>query len=172
MTLRFGKGITIALITVLVLLAVVPRAFDPATWALAQAVRELGPVGGWRCTSGATYVYDPTRERPDSALLVDPPEDTVLAHAPDQAIDHVDADLRGGDSLVWTHTATQDSPDTIDSQSSAETTGTPASSSGPRRVYVLSPGRLQPLTVDQAGRTVTVCNARLGDWRIVGEQEM
>ncbi len=144
----------LAVIVAVVLVAAVPRAFDPATWTLVQAVRALGPVGGWHCAAGATYVYDPSRGRPDSALIVERPEDTVLARAPEQVIDHVDADLSGGDSLVWTHGITSDGGD------------------GPRRVYVLSPGRLQPITVDQAGRAATLCNAGMADWRIVGEEEM
>jgi hypothetical protein len=142
------------LIAAVLLVALVMRASDPATGPLLQAVRELGPVGGWHCVEGPTYVYDPTREQPDSALIAQPPEDVVLALAPDQAIDHVDADLRGGDSRVWTHTATDEAAD------------------GPRRVYVLSPGQLQPFIVERAGQSVTLCNARLSDWRIVGEEEM
>ena len=53
-----------ALITVVVLLvAGVPRLMEPSTWVLLAAMRELGPLSGWRCARSATYVHDPRRER-------------------------------------------------------------------------------------------------------------
>ena len=39
-----------------------------------EAVRELGPVGGWRCADGGPYVYDPRRERADLGVLSEAPE--------------------------------------------------------------------------------------------------
>jgi hypothetical protein len=135
------------MIGVLLLLGV-PRLFDPATWVLLQAVHDLGPISGWRCAHGAIYVYEPAHEQPDATLLSDAPEDTVLASAPDVQVDHVEANLRGGDTSVWT--LADDS----------------------RRVYVLSPGRLQAVTIDETSGRTTICNAHLGDWQIIGEQQL
>jgi hypothetical protein len=137
-----------ALILVIVLVAGVPRVLDPQTWVLLQAVRDLGPLSGWRCAHSPTYVYDPTRERADPTLLAEPPEARVLAQAPWLEVDRVEADLRGGDTLVSAHASTD------------------------RRVYVLSPGRLQTVTVSLLGAQTSPCNAHLGDWQIVGEQEL
>ena len=131
-------------VLLLLLVPTLPRLLDPQTWVLAQAVGKLGPVSGWRCAGSGTYSYDPAHERPDSTLLADAPESSVLARVPWLEIDRVEANLRGGDTLVTTH-----GPDD-------------------HRVYVLSPGRLQSIT---AGDT-TVCNAHLSDWQIVGEEEL
>jgi hypothetical protein len=136
------------LVVALVVLLGVPRLFDPATWVLLQAVHDLGPISGWRCAHSATYVYDPSRENADSTLLSDAPEATVLANAPEVQIDHVEANLRGGDTSVWT----------LDAEK--------------RRGYVLSPGRLQAITIDLNGGRTTICNAHLGDWHIIGEHQL
>jgi hypothetical protein len=127
----------------------VPRLFDPQTWRLVQAVRDLGPVAGWRCVDSASYSYDPSHERPDSTLLSEPPEARVLAQVPWLEVDRVEANLRGGDTLVSAHSPIESGADE-------------------RRVYVLSPGRLQTVTVNQD----RLCNVHLGDWQIVGEQEL
>ncbi len=139
-TVRFA----VAVLAALVLILGVPRLWDPRTWILITAVHDLGPLSGWRCADAATYVYDPSHERPDSNLLADPPEASVLAQVPWLEIDRVEANLRGGETLVSTH-----GPD--DS-----------------RVYVLEPGKLQSVT---AGET-PICNAHLSDWQIVGEEEL
>jgi hypothetical protein len=111
-------------VAVLVLLGLAaPRVVDPQTWVLAQAVHDLGPISGWRCAQSPTYVYDPTRERPDATLLADPPEASVLAEVPWLEIDRVEANLRGGDTLVTAH------------------------SDEDERVYVLAPGSYQALRV-------------------------
>jgi hypothetical protein len=120
---------------------------------LLQAVRDLGPVSGWRCAQSSTYVYDPSREHADSTLLSEPPEARVLAQVPWLEVDRVEADLRGGDTLVSAHVSTE--PGGED-----------------RRVYVLSPGRLQTVTVNLLGAQASPCNAHLSDWQIVGEQEV
>ncbi len=136
--------LVIAGLAVLTLLFGVTRLWDPHTWIVLHAVQNLGPVSGWRCADSATYVYDPNHERPDSTLLADPPEASVLAQVPWLEIDHVEANLRGGDTLVSTH-GPEDS-----------------------RVYVLEPGRLQSIT---AGDT-PICNVHLSDWHIVGAEEL
>jgi len=123
---------------------VLPRLQDQHTQMLLQAVRDLGPISGWRCADSATYVYDPSRERADSTLLADPPEASVLAQVPWLEIDRVEANLRGGQTLVSTR-GLED-----------------------HRVYVLEPGKLQSIT---AGDT-PICNAHLSDWQIVGEEEL
>jgi hypothetical protein len=146
---RFGT----ALILLAVVIAGLPRVFDPQTWILLQAVRDLGPISGWRCAESSTYVYDPSREPPDSTLLAEPPEARVLAQVPWLEVDRVEANLRGGDTLVSAH---------VSLDSDAED----------RRVYVLSPGRLQTITVNLPGSQASPCNAHLSDWQIVGEQEL
>lgn len=138
-------------IVLLVLVLGVPRIFDPQTWILVQAVRSLGPLSGWRCANAAAYTYDPSREQADSTLLAEPPEARVLAQMPWLEVDQVEANLRGGDTLVSTHAAAE---------------------RGDRRVYVLSPGRLQAINVLVLGGRLSVCNAHLGDWHIVGEQNL
>jgi hypothetical protein len=147
---RFGA----ALILLVVLVAGVARALDPQTWILLQTVRDLGPLSGWRCAESSTYVYDPSRERADSTLLSEPPEASVLAQVPWLEVDRVEADLRGGDTLVSAHASTEPGGEED------------------RRVYVLSPGRLQTVTVSLLGARFSPCNAHLSDWRIVGEQEL
>jgi hypothetical protein len=129
------------------------RLVEPSSWTLLGAVRAVGPVGGWRCVSSGTYVYDPGRERPDAALLSDPPEAVVQQQAPEVEIDSVEADLRGGDTVVWTHDANSDV-------------------SEGRRVFVLSPGRLQAVTVDLGAAHGTICNSHLGAWKIIAEQNL
>jgi len=146
---RFGA----ALILLVVLVAGVPRVLDPQTWILLQAVHDLGPLSGWRCARSSTYVYDPSRERADSTLLSEPPEARVLAQVPWLEVDRVEANLRGGDTLVSAHASIE--PGSED-----------------RRVYVLSPGRLQTVTVSLLGAQASPCNAHLSDWQIVGEQEL
>jgi hypothetical protein len=140
-----------ALVLLVVLAVGAPKLFEPATWALLDAVRQLGPISGWHCVESATYIYDPTRESADATLVSDPPEALVLQQVQDRELDYVEIDLRGGDSLVWTHAAAAQN------------------GSDDRRVYVMSPGVLQPITVDAAGRPRTICNSHLGDWRIVEE---
>jgi len=139
----------IALLLLVVLIAGAPRLVDQHTWILLQAVRDLGPLAGWRCAQASTYVYDPSHERPDSTLLSEPPEARVLAQVPWLEVDKVEANLRGGDTLVSAHSSIE--------PGDAE-----------RRVYVLSPGRLQTITVND----VRLCNVHLSDWQIVGEQEV
>jgi hypothetical protein len=138
-----------ALLLLLALVAGVPRLADQQTWILLQAVHDLGPLAGWRCAQAAPYVYDPSHERPDSTLLAEAPEARVLALVPWLEVDRVEANLRGGDTLVSAHSSLE--------PGEAE-----------RRVYVLSPGRLQTVTVDD----VSLCNVHLSDWQIVGEQEL
>lgn len=150
------RGLSVGLIIlVLVMLVGAQRLSEPDTWALAQAMRELGPVGGWRCAqSGAgAYVYDPRRERPDSGLLADAPEATLRVAVPEVTVERVEADLRGGDTVVWSRIG-----------GDADT--------GTRRVYVLSPGRMQAVTLNSAGQSAIICQSHMGDWRIVAEHAL
>lgn len=137
-----------ALIVILALAFGATRVLDPHTWVLAQAVAALGPISGWRCAQLDRYVYDPNREQPDATLLAEAPEARLRAEAPAFEIVRVEASLRGGDTLVSVRA--------------------PTLSGEERRVYVLSPGRLQAITDGQA----TLCNAHLADWQIVGEQSL
>ncbi len=134
-----------ALAATIVLVGGVTRLSDPRTSGLVAAVQDLGPVSGWRCADSPIYAYDPSHERADSTLLADPPEASVLAQVPWLEIDRVEANLRGGETLVSAR-----GPDTD------------------QRVYVLQPGRLQSIT---SGDTL-ICNARLSDWHIVDEEEL
>jgi hypothetical protein len=143
--MRLGLAMTL----VALLVAGVPRLMEPSTWVLLAAVRELGPLSGWRCAATATYVYDPRRERVDRTLLAQPPEDLVRQTVPGAEIDQVEANLRGGDTVVWTRVALAD-----------------GSEEG--RVYVLSPGRLQTIAPEKKA----ICNSRLADWRIVAEHAL
>jgi len=129
----------------------VPRLFEPTTWSLAQASRELGPISGWRCTSPATYAYDPRRDAPDRALLAEAPEQLLWEQIPDVQVERVEADLHGGDTVAWTRMVAED-------DTRAE-----------RRVYVLSPGRLQTIGIELDSGWTTICNSHLGDWHIVAE---
>ncbi len=113
---------------------------------------DLGPISGWRCARNAIYSYDPHRERPDSTLLVNAPEDTLRARVVGGVeVDRVEASLQGGDTVVWTRVVAED-------QSNEE-----------RRVYVLSPGRLQAIGNDPTQGRIAICYSQLGDWRIVAE---
>jgi hypothetical protein len=137
-------------LTILTVLAFgVQRFLDPATWTLAQAIRDLGPVSGWRCAQRGTYVYDPRRDRADSTLLSEAPEDVLRVTVPEVTVERVEANLQSGDTVVW-------------SRLGAEADG------GPRRVFVLSPGRLQAI----ADGPTTICYAHLGDWRVVAEHTL
>jgi len=115
-------------------------------------MRELGPLSGWRCARSATYVYDPRRERADSTLLAQPPEEVITQAFPGVEIEKVEANLRGGDTVVWTRVAI--AADGLDLDES--------------RVYVLSPGRLQAIAPDKA----IICNSHLADWHIVAEHAL
>jgi hypothetical protein len=128
-----------------------PRLFEPATLTLAQAMRQLGPISGWRCARNTTYVYDPRRDTPDATLLAEAPEQVLLDQVRDLQVERVEADLRGGDTVVWTRLVAAD-------DTSIE-----------RRVYVLSPGRLQTIGIDLDSGWTTICNSHLGGWHIVAE---
>lgn len=138
-----------------VLVVGVPRLMDPQSWILAQAAFELGPLSGWRCAQSTRYVYDPSQEQPDATLLAERPEVVVQSSAPWLDVTEVDADLRGGDTLVKVSGTAPD-----------------GTKDGDRRVFVLSPGRMQGVSVSVLGGQGTLCNAHLGGWHIVGEQEL
>ncbi len=143
------RYLTLGLMILAVLVIAGQRLLDPATWTLAQAVRDLGPISGWRCAHRGAYVYDPRRDRTDSTLLSEAPEDIVRVAVPEVTVERVEADLKSGETVVW-------------SRIGAEKDG------GPRRVYVLSPGRLQAI----ADGSAAICYAHLGDWRIVAEHTL
>jgi hypothetical protein len=140
-------------LVVLVLLLGVERLLQPATWALAQAVRDLGPISGWRCAQSGAYVYDPRRDRPDTALLAEPPEQVLRVAVPQVTVERVEANLRGGDTVVWSRLGAEDE-------------------GGERRVYVLNPGRMQAVISDFPDTRATVCYSHLGDWHIVAEHAL
>ena len=142
----------IALLVLVLLVAGAPRLFDPQTWMLAQAVSALGPFSGWRCAQPSPYVYSPAHDQPDSSLVTDRPDAAVLDQQPTFEVDSVEINLRSGDALVAVHAQGTDAED--------------------RRVYVLSPGTLQAVRVSVLGGQLTLCNAHLGAWRIVGEQTL
>lgn len=128
-----------------------PRLFEPPTLSLVQAMRQLGPISGWRCAQNTSYTYDPRRDSPDTTLLAEAPEQVLWNQLPDLQVERVEADLRGGDTVVWTRLVAAD--------------GT----SLERRVYVLSPGRLQTVGFDLDSGWTTICNTHLGAWHIVAE---
>jgi hypothetical protein len=140
-------GLAFALVVTLVL--GLPRLFTPSTRLLMQAVGDLGPISGWRCALSATYSYDPRREHADSTLLSEAPEEMLVANVPGIVVERVEANLRGGDTVLWTRAS--------------------GDAHGQRRVYVLSPGTLQPLVSGIQDPALTVCNVHLGRWQIVSE---
>jgi len=146
--MRLGAALTV----VVLLVAGMPRVMEPSSWMLLAAVRELGPLSGWRCARSATYVYDPRRERADSTLLAQPPEQVITQAYPGVEIEKVEANLRGGDTVVWTRVAVADDGLELDQA----------------RVYVLSPGRLQSIAPDKT----MICNSHLADWHIVAEHAL
>jgi hypothetical protein len=123
------------------------------TWGLAQAMRELGPISGWRCGQIDPYVYDPRRERADSVLLAEAPEDVLKAVAPEFTAERVEVNLRGGETVVWSRLGAEDE-------------------GGPRRVYVLNPGRMQAVTFEYFNSRGTLCMSHLGAWQIVAEHAL
>jgi hypothetical protein len=136
------------------LLVGAPRLFEPATWTMAQAMRQLGPISGWRCAQNTPYTYEPRRGSPDATLLAEAPEQLLEDQVPDLQVDRVEADLHGGDTVVWTRLVAADDT-TIE-----------------RRVYVLSPGRLQSIGIDLDSGWAMICNSHLGGWHIVAEHGM
>jgi hypothetical protein len=149
---RHGERLALMLALAILLLVVgVPSLFEPSTLSLAQAVRELGPISGWRCARNATYVYDPRRDSPDASLLSEAPEKVLWDQIPELQVERVEANLRSGDAVVWTRIVGED--DAIVE----------------RRVYVLSPGRLQTIGIDRNSGWTAICNSHLGDWHIVAE---
>jgi hypothetical protein len=132
-----------------VLVVVAPRLSDPSAQALFEAVRDLGPISGWRCVNNAIYAYDPRRDSGDSTLLSDAPE----AVLPGVQVERVEANLRDGDTVLWTRAALLDGTEE-------------------RRVYVLSPGRLQTISLDLADGRIKICNSHLGAWHIVAEHAL
>jgi hypothetical protein len=142
---RVGLGVGI----VLLLVVAAPRVAEPSALALFQAVRDLGPISGWRCANSAVYVYDPRRDSADSTLLSDAPE----AALPGVQAERVEANLRDGDTVVWTRLEAPDG-------------------SEERRVYVLSPGRLRAIALERTDGWIKICNSHLGDWHVVAEHTL
>jgi hypothetical protein len=141
--------IAVALIVVasLVLLGV-RSAVQPSTGILLDAIRELGPISGWRCAQAGPYVYDPRRERPDATLFAEAPEATIQATVSGVEVERVEANLLGGDTVVWSHVGAQ------------------------RRVYVVSPGRSRTIGMDLEVGRAAICMSELGAWHIVAEHAL
>jgi hypothetical protein len=144
-----GMRWALPLLVVVLLVVGGTKLGEPSTVALLQAVRELGPVSGWRCASGATYSYDPRRDGGDSTLLSDAPEQAVT----NIVVERVEANLRGGDTILWSHLDADDG-------------------SVERRVYVLSPGQLRAVTLERDSAPTTICYSHLGNWRIIAEHRL
>jgi hypothetical protein len=143
--------LVVALGSVLVLVALAVRvASEPSSALVVEAMRELGPISGWRCAQGArgAYVYDPRRERPDSTLFAERPEVVIQRAIDGVEVERVEADLRGGDTVVWSLVAAQ------------------------RRVYVLSPGRQRAIGLDLVAGRAAICQSELGDWQVVAEHTL
>ena len=117
---------------------------------------ELGPISGWRCAQNGVYVYDPRRDSPDGTLLADAPEQLIWNEIPDVEVERVEANLRGGDTVVWTHYSHRRRRQRRNR----------------RRVYVLSPGRLQTIGIDLGSGWTAICTSHLGDWHIVAEHAL
>jgi hypothetical protein len=149
-----GRVVLMSLLLGIPLVVGVPWLLEPSTLSMAQAMRQLGPISGWRCARNATYVYDPRRDWSDGTLLSEAPEQVLQDQVPDLQVERVEVDLRGGDTVIWTHIGGED-------DTSAE-----------RRVYVLSPGRLQTIGIDLDSGWTTICNSHLGDWHIVAEHSL
>jgi hypothetical protein len=98
-------------------------------------------------------VYDPRRDRPDSGLLSEFPEEVLRVAVPEVTVERVETNLRGGDTVVWARVGAEDE-------------------GGQRRVYVLSPGRMQPVSLSLAAGHATICYSHLGDWRILAEHAL
>jgi hypothetical protein len=145
LTLLLGLALSVWLLVV-----AMPRLAEPATLSLAQAMRDLGPISGWRCAQSASYVYDPRRDSPDQTLLAEAPELLLM----DLEVERVEANLRGGDTVIWTRGSAREDEDRR------------------QRVYVLSPGRLQTIGVDLDSGWTAICTSHLGDWHIVAEHAL
>ena len=150
MHLRLWTALSLAALLALA----APRLIDPATWRLLDAVRTLGPISGWRCAQGATYVYDPRHDQPDRGLLAQPPEQTLAATVTGVEVEKVEANLHSGDAVLWTRVALDED-------------GT-----GEARAYVMSAGRVQTVTADLTPSPARICNSHMADWRIVAEHTL
>ncbi|MDQ6674207.1 MAG: hypothetical protein M3069_26310 [Chloroflexota bacterium] len=128
------------------------RAFDPSTVYVAHAVGALGPISGWRCAQSATYTYDPRHDSADRTLLSEAPEQFLRDHFTDLQVEWVEANLRGGDTVVWTRIG--------------------SGADAPGRVYVLSPGQVQSIGVDLDSGWTAICTSHLGNWHIVGDHAL
>jgi len=69
-------------------------------------------------------------------------------------VERVEANLRGGDTTLWTHVPTAENG-TVE-----------------RRVYVLTPGHLRAITLDHDNAQTTICYTDLGNWRIIAEHRL
>ena len=131
------------------LLVVIGLVLAAQNGALLAAVFALGPAGGWRCARSAEYVYDPRRDHADAALVSEAPEGLVPS---DVQVVRVEVGLRGADTTVWTRPP-EAPPEAL-----------------PNRVFVLSAGTVRPVTPGAGAQTI--CNAHLGSWKIIGEQDL
>jgi hypothetical protein len=68
-------------------------------------------------------------------------------------VERVEANLRDGDTVVWTRVVAPDGTEE-------------------RRVYVLTPGRLQTISLDRSDGRINICNSHLGDWHVVAEHAL
>jgi hypothetical protein len=131
---------------------------------LGEAVRDLGPISGWRCAEQtASYVYEPRHGGGDAALFDEPPEAAVARLRPGFEVERVEVNLRSGETVVWT---------TVPTQGDDGNDGTDAGGQRAQRVFVLAPGRLRAVSLNRNGTPVPVCDSHLGDWQIIGEHAL
>jgi hypothetical protein len=76
----------------------------------------------------------------------------LKAAAPDVTVERVEVDLRGGDTVVWSWVGDEDE--------------------SKRRVYVMTPGRMQAVTFEYFTSRGTLCMAHLADWQSVAEHTL
>jgi hypothetical protein len=125
---------------------------------LGEAVRDLGPIAGWRCAQQtASYTYEPRHGGGDVALFDEPPEEAVARLRPGFEVERVEVNLHSGETVVWT--TVPGGGDVQDGQRA-------------QRVFVLAPGRLRTVSLNRNGTPVPVCDSHLGDWQIVGEHAL
>ncbi|MBX5446747.1 hypothetical protein [Sphaerobacter sp.] len=119
-----------------------------------RAYRVLG-LAGSTCLNRATTSYEPGRDAPDPALVADRPEDAIAEWLAGHAftVDRVVVYHRSPHADVWLRVRGPGGQDE-------------------RHLLTLVAGRSQPVTLALPRRTLPICFAHAGDWRIVAEQRI